>query len=161
MPTVKLRAHAPGDIGWVIHRHGALYAQEFGYDITFEALVAEICARFVRRFDRACERCWIAVDASGRIVGSVFVIRKSATTAQLRLLYVEPDARGQGLGARMVDACIRFARAKGYRRLMLWTQSHLDAARAVYVSRGFVLKKQERHRSFGKALVGQYWVRPL
>jgi DNA-binding MarR family transcriptional regulator/GNAT superfamily N-acetyltransferase len=155
-----LRAHEVGDIGWVARRQGQLYAQEFGYDASFEALVAEIAARFVRKFDPRRERCWIA-EQEGRIVGSVFLLRKSAQTAQLRLLYVEPAQRGQGLGARLVDECIRFARAKGYRTLMLWTQSHLDAARRLYESRGFVLKKQEKHRSFGKSLTGQYWTLAL
>jgi GNAT superfamily N-acetyltransferase len=144
----------------VAHRQGLLYAQEHGYDPTFEALVAEIAARFVRKFDTQRERCWIA-EQDGRIVGSVFVVRKSARVAQLRLLYVEPAARGQGLGARLVDECIGFARASGYRTLMLWTQSHLDAARRIYVSRGFVLGKEEKHHSFGKRLVGQYWTLAL
>jgi DNA-binding MarR family transcriptional regulator/GNAT superfamily N-acetyltransferase len=153
---IILRSHQVGDIGHVAQRQGQLYAQEYGWDQTFEALVAEIGARFVRRFDPATERCWIA-EQGGRIVGSVFVVRKSVRTAQLRLLYVEPSARGQGLGARLVDECIRFARAKGYRVLTLWTNDVLDAARHIYESRGFVLGKQERHRSFGKSLVGQFW----
>jgi DNA-binding MarR family transcriptional regulator/GNAT superfamily N-acetyltransferase len=153
---IVLRAQRSGDIGWVAHRQGLLYAQEFGYDETFEALVAEIAARFVRRFDAKAERCWIA-EQGARIVGAVFLVRKSARVAQLRLLYVEPVARGQRLGARLVDECIRFARAKGYRTLMLWTQSHLDAARRIYRSRGFVLEREEKHHSFGKDLVGQYW----
>jgi GNAT superfamily N-acetyltransferase len=147
-------------MGWVAHRQGLLYAQEYGYDETFEALVAEIAARFVQKFDPKWERCWIA-EQGVRIVGSVFVVRRSARVAQLRLLYVEPAARGQGLGARLVDECIRFARAKGYRMLRLWTQSHLDAARHIYVSRGFVLDKVERHRSFGKSLVAQTWTLAL
>lgn len=153
---IVLRGHQVGDIGLVAQRQGQLYAQEYGWDQTFEALVAEIGARFVRRFDAQRERCWIA-EQGGRIVGSVFVVRKSARTAQLRLLYVEPSARGQGLGARLVDECIRFARTKGYRVLTLWTNDVLDAARHIYESRGFVLGKQERHRSFGKSLVGQFW----
>lgn len=157
---IVLRSHQTGDMGWVAHRQGLLYAQEFGYDETFEALVAEIAARFVQKFDPKWERCWIA-EQGGRIVGSVFVVRRSARVAQLRLLYVEPAARGQGLGARLVDECIRFARAKGYRSLRLWTQSHLDAARRIYASRGFVLDKEERHRSFGKSLVAQTWTLAL
>jgi DNA-binding MarR family transcriptional regulator/GNAT superfamily N-acetyltransferase len=157
---IVLRAHQVGDIGWIAHRQGQLYAQEYGWDETFEALVAEIAARFVREFDPLRERCWVA-EQEGRIVGSVFVVRKSARVAQLRLLYVEPAARGQGLGARLVDECIRFARAKGYRTLMLWTNAGLDAARHVYEARGFVLERQERHRSFGKRLVGQFWSLPL
>jgi DNA-binding MarR family transcriptional regulator/GNAT superfamily N-acetyltransferase len=154
---IVLRAHQTGDVGWIAHRQGLLYAQEHGYDETFEALVAEIAARFVQRFDAKRERCWVA-EQGGRTVGSVFLVRKSATVAQLRLLYVEPSARGQGLGARLVDECIRFARAKGYRSIMLWTQADLDAAVHIYASRGFVLKKQQTHDSFGKKrLVGQFW----
>lgn len=157
---IVLRPHQVGDAGWVAHRQGLLYAQENGYDETFEALVAEIVAKFVRDFDPKWERSWVA-EQGGRIVGAVFVVRKSARVAQLRLLYVEPSARGQGLGGRLVDECIRFARAKGYRSLMLWTQSHLEAAGHIYISRGFALQKQERHRSFGKSLVGQYWALAL
>jgi DNA-binding MarR family transcriptional regulator/GNAT superfamily N-acetyltransferase len=157
---IVLRAHQAGDVGWIAHRQGLLYAHEYGWDETFEALVAEIAAKFVRDFDPEHERCWVA-EQGGRIVGSVFVVRKSARVAQLRLLYVEPAARGQGLGARLVDECIAFARAKGYRTLMLWTNDVLHAARRVYESRGFRLDKQERHRSFGKSLVGQYWVLAL
>jgi DNA-binding MarR family transcriptional regulator/GNAT superfamily N-acetyltransferase len=157
---IVLRPQQAGDIGWIAHRQGLLYAQEHGYDESFEALVAEIAAKFVREFDAARERCWVA-EQGERIVGAVFVVRKSARVAQLRLLYVEPVARGQGLGARLVDECIRFARAKGYKSLTLWTQSHLDAARHVYASRGFRLEKEERHRSFGKSLLGQSWMLEL
>ena len=154
---VVLRPHQVGDIGWVAHRQGLLYAQEYGWDQSFEALVAEIAGKFVRDFDPQHERCWIA-EQGGRIVGSVFVVRKSARVAQLRLLYVEPSARGQGLGARLVDECIRFARGQNYTSLVLWTNDVLRAAWHVYEARGFVLQKQERHRAFGKALVGQHWV---
>jgi DNA-binding MarR family transcriptional regulator/N-acetylglutamate synthase-like GNAT family acetyltransferase len=157
---IVLRAHQAGDIGFIAHRQGLLYALEYGWDETFEALVAEIAARFVRNFDPKGERCWVA-EQGGRIVGSVFLVRKSARVAQLRLLYVEPFLRGQGLGARLVDECIRFARAKGYRSIMLWTNGGLDAARRIYESRGFVLVRQERHRSFGKRLVGQFWTLAL
>jgi DNA-binding MarR family transcriptional regulator/GNAT superfamily N-acetyltransferase len=157
---VLLRPHQAGDIGWIVHRQGLLYAQEYGYDETFEALVAEIAARFVQKFDPKWERCWVA-EQGGRIVGAVFIVRKSARVAQLRLLYVEPAARGQGLGARLVDECIAFARAKGYRTLMLWTNDVLHAARRLYEARGFALDKQQRHRSFGKALVGQFWTLAL
>jgi DNA-binding MarR family transcriptional regulator/N-acetylglutamate synthase-like GNAT family acetyltransferase len=153
---IVLRGPEPGDMGWVVQREGALYAREFGYDASFEALVAEIVARFVRRFDPKWERCWIAEQA-GRPVGAVFVVRKSARVAQLRLLHVEASVRGQGIGGRLVDECIRFARERGYRTLMLWTQSHLDAARHVYVARGFVLQQQDKHRSFGKSLTAQVW----
>ena len=157
---ILLRSHQVGDIGWVAHRQGLLYAQEYGWDATFEALVAEIAAKFVREFDPQQERCWIA-EQGGRIAGSAFVVRKSARVAQLRLLYVEPSARGQGLGARLVDECIRFARSKRYKTLMLWTNDVLRAARHVYETRGFVLQKQERHCAFGTSLVGQYWTLSL
>jgi DNA-binding MarR family transcriptional regulator/GNAT superfamily N-acetyltransferase len=157
---IVLRAHRTGDIGWIAHRQGLLYAQEYGWDETFEALVAEIAARFVRTFDPAWERCWVA-EQGGRTVGAVFVVRKSARVAQLRLLYVEPAARGQGLGRLLVDECIAFARTKGYRSLMLWTNEGLAAARHLYETRGFQLGKQERHRSFGKQLVGQTWTLAL
>jgi DNA-binding MarR family transcriptional regulator/GNAT superfamily N-acetyltransferase len=152
--TVTLRTHRPGDIGWVIERHGALYAQELGWDITFEALVAQIAARFLERFDPRYERCFIA-ERDGERVGAVFVVRRSPTTAQLRLLLLEPDARGLGIGKRLVDACLAFAREAGYRKMMLWTNKGLDAARGIYESRGFVLTKEEKHHSFGQDLVGQ------
>lgn len=157
---IVLRAHEAGDMGWVVEREGTLYAREFGYDASFEALVAEIVARFLRRFDPKHERCWIA-EQGGRRMGAVFVVRKSARVAQLRLLHVERSARGQGLGGRLVDECIRFARERGYLTLALWTQSHLDAARHLYQSRGFVLKDEEKHRSFGKSLVAQTWTLQL
>ncbi|MGH8668793.1 MAG: bifunctional helix-turn-helix transcriptional regulator/GNAT family N-acetyltransferase [Burkholderiales bacterium] len=155
-PRVTLRAHRPGDMGWVVHRHGALYAQEYGWDERFEALVAQIAAQFVQRFDAARERCWIA-ELDGEPVGSVFVVKASRTTAKLRLLLLEPKARGRGLGKRLVEECIRFARDKGYRKLVLWTQSNLDAARAIYRSSGFKLVRKERHASFGVKLTGEYW----
>jgi DNA-binding MarR family transcriptional regulator/ribosomal protein S18 acetylase RimI-like enzyme len=155
-----LRAHRPGDMGWVIHRHGVLYAQEYGYDEHFEALVAEIAAHFIEHFDAKRERCWIA-EMDRAIVGSVFVVRKSATIAKLRLLLVEPRARGLGIGGRLVDECVRFARAAGYRKLVLWTQSELEAARRLYERAGFKRERAEPHRSFGKKLVAETWGLPL
>jgi DNA-binding MarR family transcriptional regulator/GNAT superfamily N-acetyltransferase len=155
-PAVTLRPHRSGDMGWVVQRQGLLYAQEYGWDLSFEALVADIVARFVRRFDADWEACWIA-EQGGQPVGCVFVVRKSARVAQLRLLHVEAQARGQGVGARLVAECIAFARAKGYRKMVLWTNSVLTAARKIYQAEGFRLVKQERHHSFGKALTGQYW----
>jgi DNA-binding MarR family transcriptional regulator/GNAT superfamily N-acetyltransferase len=155
-PRITLRPHRPGDMGWVVHRHGALYAEEYGWDERFEALVAGIVARFVQDFDAARERCWIA-EMAGRTVGSVFVVKQNKTTAKLRLLLVEPEARGLGIGRRLVEECIRFARDKGYRRLVLWTQSNLDAARGIYRRCGFRRVKSEPHASFGVRLTGEYW----
>jgi len=150
----SLRPPRPGDMGWVIQRHGALYAQEYGLDATFEALVGEIAARFVRRFDPAGDRAWIA-EHRGINVGFVLVVRRAPTVAQLRLLLVEPSARGLGIGGRLVDEAIAFARGAGYRKLMLWTNAGLDAARHLYDARGFRLVREEPHHSFGRDLVGQ------
>ena len=155
-----LRPPAPGDMGWVVGRHGALYAQEYGFDSGFESLVAEIVAKFVRSFDPKRERCFIA-ERDGDNVGSVFLVRRSATIAQLRLLLVEPKARGLGIGARLVDEVVRFARQSGYRKITLWTQADLTAARAIYQRAGFRLVKTEPHHSFGHDLVGEYWERKL
>ena len=174
--AITLRPHRPGDIGWVISRHGALYAAEYGWDIRFEALVARIGADFIDRFDAAREACWIAERASGTRgatgpvpVGSVFLVqaRDEATdrpdpgVAQLRLLLVEPDARGLGLGKRLTATCEDFARRAGYRRVRLWTQSILLAARGIYAAAGYRLVGTEPHHSFGHDLVGEVWEREL
>ena len=153
---IVLRGHRPGDIGLIAQRHGELYAQEYGWDERFEALVAGILAKFIENFVPERERCWIA-ERDGRFLGCVFVVQKDADTAQLRMLLVEPAARGIGLGKQLVAECIRFARSKRYRRIVLWTNSVLDAARHVYESFGFRLIEQGRHSAFGKELVEQTW----
>lgn len=158
--SVILRSHRVGDIGWIIHRQAVLYAQEYGWDERFEALVAEISANFLQHHDPARERCWIA-ERDGAIVGSVFLVRASDTEAKLRMLYVESAARGLGVGRRLVDECIAFARATGYRQLSLWTNDVLVSARRIYEAAGFRLISEERHHSFGKDLVGQYWALEL
>ena len=143
-------------MGWVVQRHGELYWREFGYDARFEALVAGIVARFIERLDAKRERCWIAARG-GKRLGAVFLVKKAPGVAQLRLLIVEPAARGLGLGKKLVRACIRFARAARYRKLVLWTQSELAAARGIYEAEGFRLVRREAHESFGKPLQGEYW----
>ncbi|MDA7415935.1 bifunctional helix-turn-helix transcriptional regulator/GNAT family N-acetyltransferase [Xenophilus arseniciresistens] len=154
--TALLRDPVPGDLGWVVQQHGELYAREYGWDMRFEAMVAEIAARFVQHFDPAAEKCWIA-ELDGQRVGAIFVVRKSATVAQLRMLILAPQARGLGLGARLTDEAIAFARARGYRRMVLWTNSCLTAARAIYARRGFVLDKSEPYEDFGQKLLGETW----
>jgi DNA-binding MarR family transcriptional regulator/GNAT superfamily N-acetyltransferase len=155
-----LRNHRPGDMGWVTSAHGALYAQEYGWDISFEALVAKITAEFIETFDPVRERCWIA-ELDGAPVGSVFVVRKTDAVAKLRLLIVDPRARGLGLGKRLVDECLRFARDAGYSSMTLWTQSILTSARGIYQHAGFKLTAEEPHHSFGVDLVGETWERDL
>ena len=155
-PAAVLRDPRPGDIGWVVQQHGEIYAREYGWNLEFEALVADIAARFVRQFQPELERCWIA-EFNGQRVGSVFVARKSKTVAQLRMLILAPEARGLGLGARLTDECLTFARAKGYRKMLLWTNSCLLAARVIYAARGFVLTRSEPYQGFGQSLVGDTW----
>lgn len=154
--TYVLRPPRAGDMGHVVHRHGVLYAREYGYDQTFEALVAEIAAKFIRNFDARRERCWIA-ERDGATVGCVFLVKHSGSVAKLRLLLVEPTARGLGLGSRLVEECIRFAAQSGYRKIVLWTQSELLAARSIYKKAGFRCIAKEPHHSFGKDLVAETW----
>ena len=155
-PPAILRNPRPGDMGWVVQSHGALYASEYGFDSSFEGLVAEITAKFLASFDASRERCWIA-DIDGLQVGSIFVVRHSDDIAKLRLLLVDPAGRGQRLGQRLVTECIGFAKACGYRKITLWTQSILVAARRIYQDAGFTLVATEPHRSFGQSLVGETW----
>jgi DNA-binding MarR family transcriptional regulator/GNAT superfamily N-acetyltransferase len=151
-----LRSHRPGDIGWVVSRHGALYAREYGWDISFEALVAEIAAQFIRSYDPRREHCWIA-ELGGEPVGSIFLVKASDEVAKLRLLLVEKKARGLGVGRALTEQCILFAKDAGYSSITLWTQSILVAARGIYQRAGFQRVKEERHHSFGVDLVGETW----
>ena len=155
-PPAILREPRPGDMGWVVQSHGGFYAREYGFDSSFEGLVAEIAAKFLASFDASRERCWIA-DIDGTQVGSIFLVRHTDDVAKLRLLLVDPAGRGQGLGRRLVGECIAFAQACGYRRITLWTQSILVAARGIYQEAGFKLVASEPHRSFGQSLVGETW----
>ncbi len=151
-----LRAPRPGDFGWVAQRHGELYAAEFGWDERFEGLVAGIVSKFVANYDARRERCWIA-ERGGRRVGAVFLVKKSPRVAQLRMLIVEPQARGLGIGARLVAECIAEARRRNYRKIVLWTQANLKSARRIYQAAGFRLVSKAPHASFGRRLVGEYW----
>ena len=159
-PLYLLRPPQAGDMGWIVHRHGVLYAREYGWDEKFEGLVADIVAKFVENCSPKMERCWVA-EIGGEIVGSVFLVRKSRTVGQLRLLLVEPKARGLGIGTRLVDECVRFAQSVGYRRIILWTNDVLRAAGRIYEKAGFRLVEQEKHHSFGRDLVGQIYERVL
>lgn len=159
-PTYLLRDPQPGDMGLVVQQQSALYAREYGWNWEFEALVAEIVAKYLREFDPTCERCWIA-EKDGEVVGSVFVVRHDATTAKLRMLYVDASARGMGIGQRLVDECLRFARQAGYTSMLLWTVNILTDARKLYQKAGFELTEEEPTVSFGKTLVSETWVRAL
>lgn len=153
---LRLRSHRAGDMGWVVSAHGELYAREYGWDERFEALIGEIVVSFIRSFDAERERCWIAELGDER-VGSIFLVKDTPEVAKLRLLLVTPAARGRGVGKRLVDECIAFARHAQYRKLTLWTQSVLDAARHIYEARGFRLVREEQHSNFAERLTGQYW----
>ena len=151
-----LRQHQPGDMGWIVHRQTILYAEEYGWDGTYEALAAEIVAQFIKNYDPKCERCWIA-EKDGARVGAVFVVKASDEVAKLRLLHVEPEARGLGIGKRLVEECVRFARQVGYQKITLWTQGVLQAARYIYRQAGFRVVREEQHHSFGKDLTAETW----
>lgn len=151
--TIRL-ADQPGDLGWIVMAHGELYATEYGYDGSFEALVAQIAADYGTKHDPATEACWIA-ELDGRRVGCVMCVRADDRTARLRVLLVDPAARGHGIGARLVDECIGFARRAGYQRMTLWTNDGLDAAARLYLSRGFTLTGEEAHQGFGSPVTGQ------
>src|SRR6516225_9083113 len=151
-----LRQHKPGDMGWIVHRQAILYAEEYGWDGTYEALAAEIVAQFIKNYDPKRERCWVA-EKDGARVGAVFVLKASNEIAKLRLLHVEPEARGLGIGKRLVEECVRFARQAGYQKMTLWTQSILHAARHIYKQVGFQVVREEKHHSFGKDLTAETW----
>jgi DNA-binding MarR family transcriptional regulator/predicted N-acetyltransferase YhbS len=158
--SYTIRAHRPGDMGWIVHRHGVLYSQEYGWDERFEAIVAHVVAEFIDNFDPARERCWIA-ERNGEIVGSIFVVAKTKTVAKLRLLLVEPSARGLGIGARLVDEVISFSRQAGYKKIELWTHPELVSARKIYKAAGFELIGTEEHTLFGAPLTAETWAMRL
>jgi DNA-binding MarR family transcriptional regulator/N-acetylglutamate synthase-like GNAT family acetyltransferase len=151
-----LRQHAPGDMGWIVYKHGVLYAKEYGWDERFEALVSQIVADFINNYKPDKERCWIA-EMDGEVVGSVMVVQHSDTVAKLRLLLVDPKGRGLGLGTKLVEECVRFAKRKGYSKLVLWTNNVLKEARHIYKKTGFELVAEENHHSFGQDLIGETW----
>ncbi len=153
---ITLRGLQPGDMGWVVQQHGEIYAREYGWNSEFEAMVADIAAGLLRRFDPQWDKAWIA-ELNGERVGSAFVVRKSKNIAQLRMLILTPAARGLGLGARLTDECLDFARGKGYRKMVLWTNANLTAARDIYARRGFTLVKSEPYQGYGCELVGETW----
>jgi DNA-binding MarR family transcriptional regulator/GNAT superfamily N-acetyltransferase len=151
-----LRPHQPGDMGWIVHRQAILYADEYGWDGTYEALAAEVVAQFIKNYDPKCERAWVA-ERDGERVGAVFVAKGPEQIVRLRLLHVERQARGLGIGKRLVEECIRFARQAGYQKMTLWTQSILHAARHIYKNAGFQVVREEKHHSFGKDLTAETW----
>ncbi len=151
-----LRTHRPGDMGWIVEQHGRQYAEQYGFDASFESLTAEITAKFLANYDASCERCWIA-EVDGKPAGSVFLVKHTPEIAKLRLFLVDPAARGRGAGKMLVNECIAFARASGYLKITLWTQSILTAARGIYKNAGFVHVGTEPHRSFGQDLIGETW----
>jgi DNA-binding MarR family transcriptional regulator/RimJ/RimL family protein N-acetyltransferase len=152
----SLREPRPGDFGWIVKRHAELYAEEYGWVAPFEGVCAQIAADFVNKFDPKCERCWIA-EMNGENVGCIFLVRDSGDVARIRLLLVDPKARGLGLGSRLVDECLHFARAAGYKKITLWTHSVLSAARHIYQKAGFKLMRTERRKSWGRPVVSEYW----
>ena len=155
--AVSIRSELrPGDLGWVVHRHGVLYAEEYGWNVEFEALVASVVAAFGKQHDPARERCWFA-EIDGNIVGSIFLVRHSEQIGQLRLMLVEPSARGHGVGTRLVNLCLDFARAAGYQTVKLWTNSVLIDARRIYARAGYRLAESEPYYAFGHDLVSEFW----
>jgi len=159
-PATVIRGHRPGDVGWIVHRQARLYHEEYGWDASFEGMVARIAGEFLCEHDPRREHCWVA-ERDGAILGSVFLVNAGEGVAKLRMLYVEETARGQGIGRRLVEECLAFARDVGYRKMTLWTNDILVSARRIYESVGFELVSEEPHHSFGKDLVGQYWEMPL